>query len=32
MQNTGHVHRNVFDKKPIELLETPKATYTTAQA
>lgn len=25
----GHVHSNVFDKKPIELLEIPKAIYAT---
>jgi hypothetical protein len=29
MQNIGHVHSNVFEKKLTELLETPKAIYTT---
>ena len=31
MLTPGHVHRNVLEKKPIELLETPKAVYATTQ-
>ena len=29
---TVHVHSDVFEKKPIELLETPKAIYTTTES